>query len=92
MESAVRLHVFFEGFVQGVGFRYTAIHISRDFDVAGFVRNLSDGRVELVAEGDAKEVRGFVGRIREVMRRYIHQATVTEESPSGEFDSFRITY
>ena len=42
----------FSGHVQGVGFRYTVQDLAADFDVRGYVRNLPDGRVELVVEGD----------------------------------------
>ena len=92
MADALRLHVFFSGYVQGVGFRFTTRHIARDFKVCGFVRNLPDGRVELVAEGAPEEVRRFVARVRETMRHYIHKVDLTEEPATGEFDAFRIAY
>jgi acylphosphatase len=59
------LQAFYEGRVQGVGFRYTARRIAAGFDVAGYVRNLADGRVELVASGDEEEVDGFLDALRE---------------------------
>ena len=62
---AKTLQVFYEGRVQGVGFRYTARRIAAGFDVAGYVRNLADGRVELVASGDEEEVDGFLKALRE---------------------------
>lgn len=57
--------VFYEGRVQGVGFRYTVKTLARGFDVVGWVRNLPDGRVELQAGGDAEEVDDFLATIRE---------------------------
>jgi acylphosphatase len=62
---AKTLQVFYEGRVQGVGFRYTARRIAAGFDVAGYVRNLADGRVELVASGEEEEVDGFLEALRE---------------------------
>ena len=59
------VQVFYEGRVQGVGFRYTARRIAAGFEVAGYVRNLADGRVELVASGEAEEVDGFLQAVRE---------------------------
>jgi acylphosphatase len=59
------VQVFYEGRVQGVGFRYTARRVAAGFDVAGYVRNLADGRVELVASGDDEEVDGFLMAVRE---------------------------
>jgi len=54
------LQVFYEGHVQGVGFRFTVRHIAKGFDVTGWVRNLPDGRVEAVFEGDAEGVERLV--------------------------------
>ncbi len=85
-----RRHCFFKGRVQGVGFRYTAKNISISYDVYGFVRNLPDGRVELVAEGPGKEVRSFVEAICERMRPHIQQIEQDEEPFSGQFAQFSI--
>ena len=63
----IRKEVVFTGRVQGVGFRYTAHSLSRGFTVAGFVRNVPDGSVELVAEGPAEEVEGFLMALKERM-------------------------
>ena len=59
------VQVFYEGRVQGVGFRYSARRVASGFDLAGYVRNLPDGRVELVASGDEEEVDGFLQAVRE---------------------------
>ena len=58
-------HVFYEGRVQGVGFRYTVRYIAKGYDVLGWVRNLPDGRVELLAGGTPEEVAGFLDAIVE---------------------------
>lgn len=63
MGKTVRVH--YEGRVQGVGFRYTARRVAAGFDVAGYVRNLPDGRVELVASGEDGEVDAFLQALRE---------------------------
>ncbi len=57
--------VFYEGHVQGVGFRYTTKQIAMGFDVVGWVRNLADGRVELQVEGDEDEVADFFKEIED---------------------------
>ena len=46
-------------------------HVARGFDVAGYVRNLPDGRVELVAEGDPAEIDGFLAAVQDAMGAYI---------------------
>ena len=58
-------HVFYEGRVQGVGFRYTVRYLAKGYDVIGWVRNLPDGRVELLAGGQPEEVDAFLQAIAE---------------------------
>jgi len=65
--------VFFSGHVQGVGFRFTALQVAREFEVAGWVRNRADGRVELSVEGEAREVEAFVAALGERMHGYIRK-------------------
>jgi acylphosphatase len=74
--------VYYSGRVQGVGFRFTSAHLARGFDVAGHVRNLSDGRVELVAEGHSAEIDDFLQAIQDAMGRYIRDVTVEACQPS----------
>ena len=59
----ISLQVFFEGNVQGVGFRWSVKQIAKGFDVTGWIRNLPDGRVELLASGEEAEVRAFIEAI-----------------------------
>ena len=75
--------VYYSGTVQGVGFRYTARGLASGFAVSGYVCNLPDGRVELVAEGTADRVDGFLAAIAQRMTGYIEEAIVTQETPSG---------
>jgi acylphosphatase len=63
--SRRRLHIFYSGHVQGVGFRYTVKNVAAGFEVTGSVRNLPDGRVELLAEGDITELKAFQQAIRD---------------------------
>ena len=65
------VHVYFSGRVQGVGFRYQTLHVAQGYDVAGYVRNLPDGRVEMEAEGDIKELEEFVRAVEKKMDGFI---------------------
>jgi acylphosphatase len=59
------IRVLYEGYVQGVGFRWTTKHIAKGYDVSGWVRNLPDGRVEVQVSGEDDEVSAFLQAIRE---------------------------
>ena len=70
------LQVFYEGNVQGVGFRWSIRHIANGFDITGWVRNLSDGRVELQANGEDNEVRAFLDAVAQSeLRAHIRKQT-----------------
>ncbi|RLG68208.1 acylphosphatase [archaeon] len=93
MSGKVRAHVYISGRVQGVFFRYTTKKIADRLGVTGWVRNLSDGRVEAVFEGDRENVE----RIVEFCHRgppsaLVRKVEVFWEEYRGEFEGFRIRY
>jgi acylphosphatase len=84
--------VHYAGSVQGVGFRYTVRSLAGGFEVAGFVRNLSDGRVHLVAEGEAEEVAAFLDAVKAEMRHYINDVEEKVRPATGRFPGFEIRH
>lgn len=87
------MRIFFSGTVQGVGFRFTAERLARRFSVTGFVRNLDDGRVEVVAEGEEAVLVEFLTAIRESgMKHYIQDTEAHWSDAQGAFKGFRIAY
>jgi acylphosphatase len=80
----VRRRVSFSGRVQGVGFRFTCHSLARAHEVAGYVRNLPDGDVELVAEGDPIELDRFVEAIKLEMSHYIRDVDICTVSQDSE--------
>lgn len=83
--------VVYSGRVQGVGFRYTAQQMAEGFAVAGYVKNLPNGSVELVAEGEADQVESFLQVLAKRLAGYIRDAVVSAESP-GNFKDFRVRF
>jgi acylphosphatase len=79
----------YRGDVQGVGFRMTARRVAQGFSVTGYVKNLEDGAVELVAIGAADEIDRFLGAIRSRMAGYIREEDIQDEPPHS-FPSFEI--
>jgi acylphosphatase len=87
-----RLHIFYSGRVQGVGFRYTLKSLAMGFEVTGTVRNLADGRVELVSEGTQDELEAFQRAVQDSeVGRFIRQEEVNWSAATGEFCGFEIT-
>ncbi len=88
-----RLRIFYSGRVQGVGFRYTTKTVAAGFDISGAVRNLSDGRVELTAEGAREELEAFRAAIRDSgLKHFIHDENVTWSAAQNEFRGFEIVH
>ena len=82
--------VFFSGHVQGVGFRYSVLQIAREFDVAGFVSNLADGRVQLEVEGTERDIATFVEAVQEKMHGYIRKMERSARERAAQFSGFMI--
>jgi acylphosphatase len=92
VSTAQRREVCYSGRVQGVGFRYTVRALATGFAVTGYVRNLADGRVYLLVEGETDEVARFVRAIQKEMQHYIASTHETLGAAGGQFDSFDIRH
>ncbi len=88
-----RLTVIYSGRVQGVGFRYTTKTVATGFEITGLVRNLPDGRVELVAEGTRVELEAFRAAILDAgLAGFIRDEQVTWTDAKNEFRGFEIAH
>jgi len=87
-----QLHAYFSGRVQGVGFRFTAMDIARELDVSGWVKNLSDGRVEVVAEAEEDVLLDFLSRLEQAFSPYINDKDIKWQSASAGFKDFRLEF
>lgn len=85
-----RREVLYGGRVQGVGFRYTTCEIAERFRVSGFVQNLPDGCVKLVAEGEPSELQQFLNAVAAELERYIANVQSRSSQATGEFADFQI--
>ena len=88
----IRRTVLFSGRVQGVGFRYTACRAAASFRVTGAVRNLTDGRVEAVVEGEEAEIEQFVRAVSDEMEGYIRETEYQDGAPTGEYAGFGVRF
>lgn len=89
-----RLHLYLSGSVQGVGFRWHAEKIARRISgITGFVRNLNDGRVEVVVEGDDALLHQFKKDLEEgILSRNIDHVEAIDEPHTGKFSDFSIAF
>jgi acylphosphatase len=84
--------VIFDGDVQGVGFRYTACRLAEGYDVSGYVRNLSDGRVECLVEGATDEIDRFLAELSQRMAHYVRRTTQQSAPATGGYQSFTVRF
>jgi acylphosphatase len=82
--------IYFTGHVQGVGFRYSTLQVAKEYDVSGYVKNLSDGRVQVEVEGTPAEVGAFVSAIEERMHGYVRKTERTPSRRNPEYTGFAI--
>lgn len=91
MVDQERLHAWIDGHVQGVGFRYFVRESVAALPLTGWVRNLHDGRVELVAEGRRTDLEKLLSMVRQGPRgSHVTEVRVEWGTARGEFDSFRV--
>ena len=88
--ASERREVWFSGRVQGVGFRYTTQQIATNFAVTGFVKNLPDGRVQLVVEGAKQEIADLISAIQSRMADHVRDVEQTASTFQSEFNLFEI--
>jgi acylphosphatase len=85
-------HVIFRGRVQGVGFRYTAHQIAGRYQVTGFVRNLPDGTVEMLLQGDPQEIDNCIADIQSEFAGYIRDTWIEPAACNPRHTDFRIAF
>lgn len=88
-----RAHIFVSGRVQGVFFRDHTQRWASSLNLTGWVKNIRDGRVEALAEGDKEKVEELISRLKEgPPSAQVDRVDVNWEDYKGEFKDFRITY
>ena len=88
--ASERVRVLYSGTVQGVGFRWRVVDSASGLAVTGFVSNLPDGRVELVAEGARDDVERLLAEVRARMSDLIADEEVAWSAATGEFREFGV--
>lgn len=89
-DSVFHTTVLFTGHVQGVGFRYTTLQVAKEFEVAGYVKNLADGRVQIEAEGRSRTVDEFIAAVEDRMHGYVRKTERVQQMRPPAFKGFEI--
>jgi acylphosphatase len=82
--------VYYSGKVQGVGFRATTAEMARDFPVTGWVKNLDDGRVQLLVEGPEESVDKFLKKVHDRWKDNIEKEEIKKQDASRKYKSFDV--
>ena len=91
MDNCVfQMNCWFEGHVQGVGFRYQTVGLAKGFDVTGYIQNMVDGRVHLYAEGEENEVVAFQAEVESELEDYIKEIEIKTGTGDRACRNFRI--
>ncbi len=91
MEQTAK-HILFSGQVQGVGFRYTASRIARQYNLTGFVRNLPDGDVEMLAQGSEQDIDNCIADIQDYFAGYIRDTEIEPVPHNSRHTDFRVAF
>lgn len=84
--------IYYTGRVQGVGFRFTAQALANTLGVLGWVKNLSDGRVEVAAQAEEEALKEFLAKILECFSSYIKDTEISCLPASDEFKDFGVEF
>ncbi|MDP3791181.1 MAG: acylphosphatase [Candidatus Omnitrophota bacterium] len=87
-----RIHAYYSGSVQGVGFRYMAERTATSLNLTGWVKNIRDGRVEIVCEGSEASLSEFLQKIDKIFSAYISDKDIEWGNATKEFDYFDIRF
>ena len=85
-------HIIFTGRVQGIGFRFTALNVANRYQLTGLVRNLLDGTVEMVAQGNSDDIDDCIRDIEKSFDGYIRETKVEDVPFNPQYKDFKITF
>ena len=88
----VARHIIFTGRVQGVGFRFTAHRVANRHQLTGFVRNLPNGSVEMLAQGQLEDINDCIQDIQEEFSGYVRETKIDDVPSDPRHADFKITF
>ena len=83
-------HIFFCGRVQGVGFRFTARQVAERYELTGFVRNTSDGKVEILLQGEEQDIDDAIDDLQQTFS--VRDPQIEQVEINSSYDNFDVTF
>jgi len=87
-----QVHIHYSGKVQGIGFRYTVQRLAVPLGLTGWIKNLADGRVEMMVEGPDDLIQTFCQQVDSRFEGYIKQKNEHLQDATGQFNEFQINF
>ena len=92
MSKKIQVNIIYKGSVQGIGFRFTVERVALNYGVVGWVKNLTNGDVEVVAQADEETINSFLNTVRGYFLRYIVDEVTKTTEPATQFKDFQIRF
>jgi acylphosphatase len=90
--AKIQAHIIYKGHVQGIGFRFTVERVALNFGVVGWVKNLPNGDVEVIAQADEETLKNFLGTVRGYFLRHLVDEQIATTEATDNFDDFQIRF
>lgn len=90
--AKIEAHIVYKGRVQGIGFRFTVERVALNFGIVGWVKNLANGNVEVVAQADEETMKNFLNTVRGYFMRYLEDEQISTSEATENFNDFQIRF
>ena len=88
--SILKAHIYFKGRVQGVGFRYMTQRFAKNLGLVGWVKNLPDGRVEILAQGEKNKIQNLLDELNNHFKGHIQDCQADMHEGLDSYKNFEI--
>ena len=85
-------HILYSGRVQGVGFRYTVRMFASRLGLVGWVKNLTDSRVEVIVEGNKKDIEQLIESVSGQFEGFIREKNINYNPATGQYAEFNVKF
>ncbi|MFH1622105.1 MAG: acylphosphatase [Candidatus Omnitrophota bacterium] len=92
MSKIIQANIIYKGRIQGIGFRFTVERVALNYGVVGWVKNLDNGDVEIVAQADEETIKSFLNTVRGYFLKYIADEIIKTTELTNQLNDFQIRF